>query len=303
MPDILIVDDSPQDQRLLESILREDPNITVYCAASGREALNTIHEHLPTLILTDLLAEAKSPEINGAELLEAIQDDYPQIPVILVTSPLNEDAALHALQRGATYFVPKRLAEVELLRTVHNVLLAVQKRSFEAKLLGCVTHSRTVFAIDSDPRLVDSLVAHLQARISALQFCDGREVMRIGVAIQEALTNSLYHGNLEISSDLRGIDDEAYGELIAERLKQSPYKDRKLYVRAQVTPDRLEIRVEDEGPGFDPSSAPDPDDPTSLDRSHGRGILLMRTFMDEVLYNATGNIVTLRKRRLKPTVA
>ncbi|MGE0608143.1 MAG: ATP-binding protein, partial [Pirellulales bacterium] len=49
--------------------------------------------------------------------------------------------------------------------------------------------------------------------------------------------------------------------------------------------------------GFDPSKLPDPTDPANLEKASGRGLLLMRSFMDEVTYNATGNQITLVKRR------
>ena len=55
--------------------------------------------------------------------------------------------------------------------------------------------------------------------------------------------------------------------------------------------------IRDEGPGFDPRELPDPTDPTNLERPSGRGLLLMRTFMDDVSYNDDGNQVTLIKRR------
>jgi anti-sigma regulatory factor (Ser/Thr protein kinase) len=54
--------------------------------------------------------------------------------------------------------------------------------------------------------------------------------------------------------------------------------------------------VRDEGPGFDPGGLPDPTDPANLERPCGRGLLLMKTFMDEVRYNDRGNEVTMRKR-------
>jgi signal transduction histidine kinase/DNA-binding response OmpR family regulator/HPt (histidine-containing phosphotransfer) domain-containing protein len=54
--------------------------------------------------------------------------------------------------------------------------------------------------------------------------------------------------------------------------------------------------VRDEGPGFDPASLPDPTDPASLGETHGRGLLLIRTFMDEVTYNEAGNEITMTKR-------
>jgi anti-sigma regulatory factor (Ser/Thr protein kinase) len=55
--------------------------------------------------------------------------------------------------------------------------------------------------------------------------------------------------------------------------------------------------IADQGSGFDASQLPNPSDPIVLERPSGRGILLMRTFMDEVHYNSTGNLVTLVKHR------
>jgi anti-sigma regulatory factor (Ser/Thr protein kinase) len=54
--------------------------------------------------------------------------------------------------------------------------------------------------------------------------------------------------------------------------------------------------IRDEGPGFDIASLPDPTSPECLELPHGRGLMLMRTFMNEVSYNATGNEVRLVKR-------
>ena len=60
---------------------------------------------------------------------------------------------------------------------------------------------------------------------------------------------------------------------------------------------RVRLIVRDEGPGFDVSSLPDPTDPANLGKSSGRGLLLIRTFMDDVRFNAAGNEITLSKRR------
>jgi hypothetical protein len=54
--------------------------------------------------------------------------------------------------------------------------------------------------------------------------------------------------------------------------------------------------VEDEGPGFDPLTVPDPTDAANLERIGGRGLMLIRTFMDEVEHNERGNRISLRKR-------
>jgi len=55
--------------------------------------------------------------------------------------------------------------------------------------------------------------------------------------------------------------------------------------------------IRDEGPGFDPSKLPDPTDPENLLKASGRGLLLIKTFMDEVTHSANGNQITMVKRR------
>ena len=126
---------------------------------------------------------------------------------------------------------------------------------------------------------------------------DDAEGTRVGVALEEALANALYHGNLEVDSELRERDDSTYWKLAEERSKQEPYIHRKVHITVELSRDEAVFYIRDEGQGFDPSKLPDPTDPANLEMASGRGILLMRTFMDEIKYNEQGNIVTLIKRR------
>jgi anti-anti-sigma regulatory factor len=68
-------------------------------------------------------------------------------------------------------------------------------------------------------------------------------------------------------------------------------------VSARISPTEARFTVRDEGRGFDPRSLPDPNQPGGMDRVSGRGITLMRSFMDEVVHNPIGNEVTLVRRR------
>jgi anti-sigma regulatory factor (Ser/Thr protein kinase) len=71
----------------------------------------------------------------------------------------------------------------------------------------------------------------------------------------------------------------------------------------RFAPGEATFVIQDEGPGFDPASLPDPTDPENLDKVSGRGLLLMRTFMDEVSYNDRGNQVTMIKRTVADIAA
>ena len=64
---------------------------------------------------------------------------------------------------------------------------------------------------------------------------------------------------------------------------------------ARESADAIEYTIADEGPGFDVTSLPDPTAPENVLNVSGRGILLIRTFMDSVEFNETGNRITMRK--------
>src|SRR5207253_2156364 len=103
---------------------------------------------------------------------------------------------------------------------------------------------------------------------------------------EEAILNAMYHGNLEVDSQLRQDDESRFHRLIEERRQNPHYANRRLTVRALLTPERAQFVVADEGAGFDPDTLPDPTDPANLERVGGRGLLLIRTFMNEVKFNA-----------------
>ncbi len=207
------------------------------------------------------------------------------------------ELAVRALHAGAASYVPKRLLAQELSETVRRVLAVSSRHLVKARLLGCMTEQRCSFELGNDVALVESLVGYLQESAIQMQLCDEGEVTRIGVALEEALINALYHGNLQVGSELRGEDDEAYYALVARRRGESPYRDRRIHVSARLTREEGVFVVRDEGSGFDLSTLPDPDDPSALERASGRGLLLMRAFMDDVSYDPTGSVVTLVKRR------
>jgi anti-sigma regulatory factor (Ser/Thr protein kinase) len=121
------------------------------------------------------------------------------------------------------------------------------------------------------------------------------ECLRFATAVDEALMNAYFHGNLEVDSKLRELNSNAYHDLADQRRREDPFRDRRISVRACIKTDQVSITIRDDGPGFDPLQLPDPTDPEYLDRPHGRGMLLMRTFSDAVRYNDAGNEVTLVK--------
>lgn len=290
---VLVVDDSAVDRRMAGSLLEKTGNITVSYAADGKEALAAIGKKAPDLVLTDLLM----PEMDGLELVKEVRTAFPNIPVILMTAFGSEDIAIQALQRGAASYVPKKKLAQDLAETVTSVLSVAQAGRSQQRLLECLTRTESHFLLENDAALVPPLIGYLQENLTRMNLCDEIGKIRVSVALQEALINAIYHGNLEVSSSLREQDDKAYQNLIEERRKQKPYRSRRVEIIARESPAEVTYIIRDEGPGFDPSRLPDPTDPSNLERVTGRGLLLIRTFMDQVQHNDKGNQLTMVKRR------
>jgi serine/threonine-protein kinase RsbW len=98
------------------------------------------------------------------------------------------------------------------------------------------------------------------------------DIFAIHLAAEEAIVNAIVHGN-----------------------KLDPEKV--VRVACVVSPTLARIEVTDEGPGFDPGSVPDCRLEERLDAPNGRGVMLMRTFMTRIEYNARGNRVLMEKQR------
>jgi serine/threonine-protein kinase RsbW len=127
------------------------------------------------------------------------------------------------------------------------------------------------FTIPSDLGEVRRVQGDIKDALAAAAF-DEKDLFSIELALEEALVNAIKHGN-----------------------QLDP--DRKVRVQYQVSPERFEIRIEDEGDGFNPEEVPDPTLPENLARPCGRGLLLIRSFMNDVSYHGRGNIVTMTKLR------
>lgn len=302
MVSILVVDDSAVDRRLAGGLLGKQDDWLVHYASGGKEAAGWLRSNLVDAVVTDL----QMPEMNGLEFVRHMKSEHPLIPVILMTGQGSEDIAVEALERGAASYVPKRLLGSDLVETVERVLTLAGEKRVRRSLISRMHSLRTQFILENDPAMLTSLVSYFQGLIVDMGIFTESERLKIGVALEEALLNAAYHGNLEVSSKLREEDHAQFYNLAKERRSQDPYQSRRIFVDVDLSSQGVQYVIRDEGPGFDPQSQPDPRDPANLERPCGRGMLLMRTFMDVVEYNPTGNQVTLIKRsssRTAPSLA
>ncbi|MBC7964300.1 MAG: response regulator [Fuerstia sp.] len=288
---ILVVDDSPTDRLFIGHFLRQHPEYTIAFANDGVDAIEAVKRQRPALIVSDL----RMPRMNGLEFVRKLNVLDWNIPVILMTSFGSEQIAVDALTAGAASYVAKRNLESELVNTIRNVMAITERKENRRRTLGCLAYAELHFVLGNDGSAVAHLISHLLDAAVTMKLLSGQEQTHVGIALQEALSNAIHHGNLELDSELRQEDERDYYALADQRRTQHPYASRKVYVDATLSRSELSFVVTDEGPGFDTTRVLDPTAEVNLDRIGGRGLLLISSFMDSVTYNARGNQITMVK--------
>jgi DNA-binding NarL/FixJ family response regulator len=290
---VLVADDSAFDRHLISQLLESMADVRVVHASDGQSGLAALEREAPDVLLTDLVM----PEMEGLELVKQVRALYPEIAVILVTAFGSEEVAMRALRAGAANYIPKKHLARDLVPTLRQVLSISAMTRSRRKILRSMVRRESAFVLESDPELIMPLLKLLQEEIEGISICDSTGQVQVVVALQEALCNALYHGNLEVSSELRQDDERHFDLLAQERLGLEPYRSRRIRVHAQLDRDAARFVVGDDGPGFDTTIADRPVQTDELSQIGGRGLLLIRTFMDQVSFNKTGNQITMVKYR------
>jgi DNA-binding NarL/FixJ family response regulator len=290
---VLVVDDSPMFTFMVKDLIKVSCRYSVHTVKTGSEAIEFLDRQSVSIVLTDL----NMPEMTGIELMQAIKAKHPAVPVVIMTSVGSESTAVQALQAGAAGYVAKSQLRRDLPHVLSSVIAAAKMDRRKNRVTRSLTKRMSEFAIENDPEIVAPLIQHLQEELSAIGVCGPANRTRIGVALEEAILNAIYHGNLGVSSKLKEEGGNAFHDEVAKRRTMMPYASRKATITVAMDRDGASFIIRDEGDGFDVSSLPDPTDPAFLERPSGRGLLLIRAFMDEVAYNEKGNQLTMVKKR------
>lgn len=125
--------------------------------------------------------------------------------------------------------------------------------------------------LSRDRALIDDVIERILGLAGQHGFDPGSG-FAIRLALEEAITNAFVHGN-------------------------STVPDATVIVDYHVDARTVDVAVEDQGPGFNPDHLPDPTREENLSKPSGRGVMLMRAYMTEVVFNEPGNRVRLTYRR------
>ena len=285
---ILIVDDEPVNLDSICSYLQQD-NYELVRAGNGREAWSMLEsdpQHFDVIIL-----DRSMPDVNGIQLLNNIRqhDAMEQVPVVMQTST-NEDQDIAAGMRAGAYYYLTKPYDGDTLKTV--VRSAVHGRLHEKSLHESLRAGRRIFDLMNFGRF---RIRDLQeAKLVALQvahLCP--EPQRAVTGISELLLNALEHGNLGIGYHEKGhlMRGGQWQREIERRLGASANRGAYVELEFDVSKERVQILVRDQGQGFDWNPYLELDPERAFD-PHGRGIALARlSSFDSLEYRGNGNEV------------
>lgn len=296
MSSILLVEDSPTQAMHMKMLLEAGAHQVTTCD-DGTAALELLSNSTNEIVVTDL----ELPMMNGLDLIKKMQIDFPDIPAVLVTGYGSERLAAEALRIGATGYVPKSLIDEMLLGTVQDVLGILRTDRNYGELIDCTTENRMIFDLPNKPRLLTTAIDLTMQMAAGMQLLSGVESYRVGTALRHAASNAIYRGNLELKpaqwqqASSEDDEEEKPNPIVTQRLESAPYNERKIHFDARLLQDLIRIVIRDDGPGFDTSIFGKEEDADAIKDGHGRGLLLIKNFMDKVSFNDAGNEITMVK--------
>lgn len=178
--------------------------------------------------------------------------------------------------------------------TSSNGLESLEMPTQQAKNLP-LYEEKIQISIPSRLDCVNNVIERLQNVFHSMDQLHQISDPQVLMCIVEALTNAIVHGNLEVPSSVKEQSWDDFQELIETREQAPEFGERTVHFSCHLTTQSLSVKIEDQGVGFDTSSLPDPTDPENLLATSGRGLFLIRVYMDEVIWNEKGNSIHMVK--------
>lgn len=226
------------------------------------EAVRWIEAGVVDLVVADVPSLAES----NSRLVRSVNSRRAPVPLLVTTA--DGDPAVHAICGDHADVLSLPFAEDALDEAIEKARRHHGLHGDLLKIRPFLTE-RLEFVIPSRVEYLDGILNHITERLVTLRVVDP-ESIEVIVALDEAIVNAIKHGN--------GYDPSKHVKVVAE-----------------ISNGVARFEVSDEGAGFSEQDVPDPCAPENLLRTSGRGILLIRSIMDEVAFNDAGNAIVMVK--------
>jgi YesN/AraC family two-component response regulator len=261
--------------------------------------LEAVAKHDYSLVVTDL----QMPNLSGLPFIRKLHHSFPGLPFVVFTGFGEMDDAIEALRLGALNFLRKPWDLNQIVPSVERALHLVERTARRRKALSYIDSLSESISLPPQISAKEAVIQHLVDPLHPMGVVSEAEVRNVFLALDEVLNNAIVYGALGIDSRIREKESNQreFEEAVVERENDPAYQNRMVRIEADYTREEVSFRIRDPGQGFDHRNLPDPTDPENLMKEHGRGLLLVRCFVDEVEFNDKGNEVTLVKRRAPRT--
>ncbi|MCD6327609.1 response regulator [bacterium] len=283
---VLVVDDEESVRAVLSRFLTKQ-GISFECADSGENAIQCLQMEDFDFVITDLMM----PDIDGLELLRRIKTKNHKMPVAIITGFGTLEIAVEALRSGAVDFIKKPFDFKHISQLLAKVFDRQERETSQQKAISHITSAALI--LPNDISVLESAGTIASAALEGLPEYNG-----VCLAIIESLTNAMEHGNLEITHEEKdeAISNGNFHEIERSRRDNPKLGQRKIFLRFSLTGETFTCVIRDEGNGFDWKNLPDPRTPENIFNASGRGVLLIRCYMDDVSWNEKGNEITMTKK-------
>jgi len=304
---ILVVEENQEACSALEELLKVLGH-SVMITQDGEDALDMFHETTPDLVFSGLTL----PKLGGMELLREVKSASGKTLFVMICPMSDPEKIQQALKKGAADFLTRPIQSRELIRSLDRLVnlkkgfitsprvnettpnpesdeLRISQGGWRKEL---IEESKTL-EIDNNFENLYPLVNFLTEDLSGYQILEEEELIPLKTLLTEALENAIFHGNLELPSELRLENSELFFETAKQKSCLEPYQNRRIVIQYDISRNSLKYIIRDEGKGFEHSEIPDPIDPQNLFQLQGRGILRIALFMDEMFWNEKGNEITM----------
>lgn len=240
------------------------------------------------VIITDWVL----PGINKEHLLASLCNGTSASPVLVLNSNKSMEKVCQALKLGAAGYFQRPL-------DFHSLKKAVELTLKEKDAVGRVAPQFAFYSFTSTEIAASHFPLAVIDNLEERDLITAEERRQVDLAFQEALSNSLEHGNLVLDStwkdefDENGVDK--YSLMKKLRLVDSHYADRKVFVSTIYCQNKLEIVLKDQGHGFDVGEYMPHDSCGEPIFCHGRGLILIAENMDVVVFSEKGSRLAMTK--------
>lgn len=292
-PRILIIDGaSPLRSGLRHALMDKGCAVKLFSAVDkGLNELGGGHYNL-------LIARVKSADEDSLIPLLEAKRISPETLLILLANMATSQGAVIALREGASDLLVEPFSVEDVVNSVETAIAPLRDEIYVRKVFCNIVQEGREFLIPSDETAIGPVVEILVENLTRAGVCSMIESRLVAMALTEAIANAMYHGNLNVSPQLKlEMSTAEFHAKISERKSSEEYKERKIRIRSHLTPTEVKYVISDDGEGFDHREALSASvTPADVDSHAGRGLFLLRSIMDEVVYNEKGNEVTLIKR-------